>query len=197
MARTERLDMPLRKDLQSLMVVRAQDEIEVFLTAWGWMALVWGQGRLCRVLLPGGRRNVEREAMRNGPSVKKRTRSGLAQRCLRYFAGERVALSVPMEFPSASEFRRRVWEVTAQVPYGEVVTYGEVATRAGRPGAARAVGQAMAHNPLPLVVPCHRVVAANGGLGGFSAEGGLQLKRRLLGLEGVTPPWRTERGGRM
>lgn len=168
------------------MVVRAQDEIELFLTAWGWMALVWGQGRLCRVVLPGGRRNVEREAMRNGPSVKKRTRSGLAQRCLRYFEGERVTLSAPVEFPPVSKFRRRVWEVTAQVPYGEVVTYGELAIQVGQRGGARAVGQAMAHNPLPLVVPCHRVVAANGGLGGFSAEGGLQLKRRLLALEGVT-----------
>lgn len=186
MARTERLDMPLRKDLQSLMVVRAQDEIEILLTAWGWMALVWGQGRLCRVLLPGGRREVEQEAGRLGVPVTWEARSGLARRCLRYFEGERVTLSAPMEFPSVSEFRRRVWELTAQIPYGEVVTYGGVATRAGRPGAARAVGQAMAHNPLPLVVPCHRVVAANGGLGGFSAEGGLQLKRRLLGLEGVT-----------
>ncbi len=161
-------------------------EFELFETAWGWMVLVWRADRLCRVILPGGRRNVEREAMRNGPSVKKGTRSGLAQRCLRYFEGEPVTLSAPMEFPSVSEFRRRVWELTAQIPYGEVVTYGGVATRAGRPGAARAVGQAMAHNPVPLVVPCHRVLAANGGLGGFSAEGGLQLKRRLLGLEGVT-----------
>lgn len=162
------------------------EEFELFETAWGWMALGWRADRLCRVTLPGGRRNVEQEAGRLGVPVAEGTRSELAQRCLRYFEGERVDLSAPMEFPSVSEFRRRVWEVTAQVSYGEVVTYGGVATRAGRPGAARAVGQAMAHNPVPLVVPCHRVVAANGGLGGFSAEGGLQLKRRLLALEDVT-----------
>ena len=179
------------------MVAQLAEALEVFETAWGWMALVWRADRLCRVTLPGGRREVEQKAGRLGFPVTLEARSGLAQRCLRYFAGERVDLSAPLEFPPVSEFRRRVWEVTAQVPYGKVVTYGGVATRAGRPGAARAVGQAMAHNPLPLVVPCHRVVAANGGLGGFSAEGGLQLKRRLLGLEGVTPPWRTERGGRM
>lgn len=177
------------------MVAQLAEALEVFETAWGWMALVWRRGRLFQVTLPASRETAERQG--GQLLVYGGVRTPLAVRLVRYFAGERVDLSAPMEFPSVSEFRRRVWEVTAQVPYGKVVTYGGVATRAGRPGAARAVGQAMAHNPLPLVVPCHRVVAANGGLGGFSAEGGLQLKRRLLGLEGVTPPWRTERGGRM
>ncbi len=170
----------------SNLVAQLAEALEVFETAWGWMTLVWGQGRLCRVLLPGGRREVEQEAGRLGFPVAEGARSELARLCLRYFAGERVTLSAPVEFPPVSEFRRRVWELTAQIPYGKVTTYGELAKLVGSPGAARAVGGALADNPVPLVVPCHRVVAANGGLGGFSAEGGLQLKRRLLGLEGVT-----------
>ena len=165
--------------------VSRRDRAEVFETAWGWMALCWRGDTLFRVVLPARRRQVVSKLSGLAVPLGKGARSRLAQRCGRYFEGERVELSAPVEFPAASEFRRRVWEVTAQVPYGEVVTYGEVATRAGRPGGARAVGQAMAHNPVPLVVPCHRVVAADGTLGGFSAEGGVELKRRLLVLEGV------------
>jgi len=161
------------------------DAFEVFETEWGWMGLAWRAGRLFRVLLPGDRRQVEREGRRLALPRVEGARSGLAQDCLRYFEGEQVRLRAPLEFPPASEFRRRVWEATVRVPYGQVVTYGSLAARVGRPGAARVVGQAMAHNPLPLVVPCHRVVSAGGGLGGFSARGGVGLKRRLLALEGA------------
>lgn len=161
------------------------EEFEVFETAWGWMALGWRGEALCRVLLPGTRGEVEGEVRRFGCRVTLGLRSDLARRCVRYFRGERVELRAPTAFPPVSPFRRRVWEVTARVPYGEVLTYGEVARRVGRPGGARAVGGALARNPLPLVVPCHRVVAAGGGLGGFSAAGGVEVKRRLLALEGV------------
>lgn len=177
------------------MAAQLAEALEVFETAWGWMALVWRRGRLLQVTLPACRETAERQA--GQLLVYGGVRTPLAARLVRYFEGERVVLSAPLEFSPVSEFRRRVWELTAQIPYGEVTTYGELAKLVGSPGAARAVGGALADNPVPLVVPCHRVVAANGGLGGFSAEGGLQLKRRLLALEGVTPPWRTERGGRM
>ena len=173
----------------------AAGRFEVFETAWGWMALGWRGARLCRVVLPGARGEVEREARRFGCPVVLGARSDLARACVRYFDGERVELRAPMEFPPVSPFRRRVWEVTARVPYGEVVTYGEVAVRAGCPGGARAVGGALARNPVPLVVPCHRVVSADGGLGGFSAVGGVETKRRLLALEGVVPAG-GRRGGR-
>jgi methylated-DNA-[protein]-cysteine S-methyltransferase len=163
--------------------VRAEG-IEVFETAWGWMGLAWRGGRLCRVLLPRRRRQLSEEARSLGFGMTTGAKSRLARQLVCYFAGERVEMSAPLQFPPASPFRRRVWEVTAAVPYGAVLTYGEVAARAGRPKAARAVGQALARNPLPLVVPCHRVVAADGGLGGFSGEGGVRVKRRLLELEG-------------
>ncbi len=158
---------------------------ELFETAWGWMALCWRGEAICRVFLPGRRRQVASELASLAIPVGEGVGSELAGRCRRYFEGERVDFSVPLEFPPVSGFRRRVWRAAVRVPYGEVVTYGELAVRAGSPGGARAAGQAMAHNPLPLIVPCHRVVAADGSLGGFSAEGGLALKRRLLALEGV------------
>ena len=81
-------------------------------------------------------------------------------------------------------FQRRVVARCRQIPYGETVSYGELAAKAGSPGAARAVGNCMAANRIPLIIPCHRVVRAHGGLGGFSGPGGTRTKRRLLALEG-------------
>jgi len=102
-------------------------------------------------------------------------------------AGEDVGLDFPVSLSQGTPFQRAVWEAARLIPRGEVRTYGWVAAKVGRPGAARAVGQAMARNPLPLVVPCHRVLRADGSMGGFSAEGGLALKAALLRLEGVSP----------
>ena len=83
---------------------------------------------------------------------------------------------------------RRVYEVARTIPPGATLTYGEIAARLELPGAARDVGQALGRNPFPLVVPCHRVVAAGGRLGGFSARGGAATKRRLLAIEGAIAP---------
>ncbi len=100
-----------------------------------------------------------------------------------YFAGRRVAFDVDVDLTGLTSFQQRVLEACARVDYGERVSYGELARRVGRPNAARAVGGALARNPVPLAVPCHRVVAGDGSLGGFSAEQGLALKRKLLELE--------------
>ena len=86
------------------------------------------------------------------------------------------------------EFNRRVFAVTRTVPPGETTSYGELAARIGEPGAAQAVGRALGQNPFPIVVPCHRVVAADGRLTGFSAPGGIDTKRRMLELEGALAP---------
>lgn len=101
-----------------------------------------------------------------------------------YLAGRRRAFTVPLDLSGEPRFRRRVLEALVRIPYGTVVTYGALADRIGRPGAARAVGGACGANPLPIVVPCHRVVAAGGGLGGYGP--GLALKRWLLDLESRT-----------
>ena len=97
-----------------------------------------------------------------------------------YFAGELREFDLPLA-PAGSEFQLGVWRELAKIPYGETISYGELATRVGDPTKARAVGAANGRNPLPVVVPCHRVIGADGSLTGFG--GGLDRKRRLLELE--------------
>jgi O-6-methylguanine DNA methyltransferase len=104
----------------------------------------------------------------------------LSQELREYFAGQRREFSVPLDL-RGTDFQRAVWREIASIPYGETRTYREVARGAGRERAVRAAGTATGCNPVPIVVPCHRVIAAHGKLGGFS--GGLDAKRRLLALE--------------
>lgn len=111
--------------------------------------------------------------------------SDLARQLAEYFAGARTTFEVPLAL-EGTDFQREVWGALLAIPHGTVTTYGELAERLGRPGASRAVGSANGANPVPVLVPCHRVVAAGGGLGGYSA--GLERKQRLLELEGVLLP---------
>jgi O-6-methylguanine DNA methyltransferase len=104
-----------------------------------------------------------------------------------YFAGTRTFFSVPVDLSKVPPFERAALEVASQIPYGEVRSYKWIAQRLGRPDAARAVGSAMAGNPVPLMVPCHRVVKTDGGLGGYSF--GLIQKEALLNLERSTTPY--------
>ncbi len=97
-----------------------------------------------------------------------------------YFAGRLQEFSLPLDL-RGTDFQRAVWREIAAIPYGETRTYGEIAEAAGKPRAVRAAGTATGNNPVPILVPCHRVIAAHGRLGGFS--GGLDAKRRLLALE--------------
>jgi methylated-DNA-[protein]-cysteine S-methyltransferase len=108
---------------------------------------------------------------------------GLVERLL---MGEKVDLgAVPVDLEGASELERRVYEAVRRIPCGEVRTYGEVALEIGAPGAAQAVGAALGRNPVPIVVPCHRVLASGGRSGGFSAPGGVETKFRMLEIEGA------------
>jgi methylated-DNA-[protein]-cysteine S-methyltransferase len=102
-----------------------------------------------------------------------------------YFAGRRRGFGVPIDWRLTSGFVRQVLNRTAEIPYGETRTYAEMATLAGSPRAFRAAGSALGANPIPIVVPCHRVLRTGGGLGGYG--GGLDVKRELLRLEGVLP----------
>ncbi len=102
-----------------------------------------------------------------------------------YFAGRRQEFDVPVS-PMGTEFQMLVWQELLRIPYGETRTYAEIAQRLGNQRAARAVGAANHHNPIPVVIPCHRVVATGGGLGGFG--GGVELKRRMLELEASNTP---------
>jgi methylated-DNA-[protein]-cysteine S-methyltransferase len=103
-----------------------------------------------------------------------------------YFARRREAFDLPLAPRGGTPFQRAVWAELGRIPYGTTISYGELARRLGRPGAARAVGAANHANPLPIVVPCHRVVGGDGSLTGYG--GGLDRKRSLLSLEGVVLP---------
>lgn len=104
-----------------------------------------------------------------------------ARQLAEYFAGRRRAFDLPLA-PQGTPFQRMVWEALLTVPYGETASYGAIARRVGRPTAVRAVGAANGANPLPIVVPCHRIVGSDGSLTGYA--GGLGIKERLLELEG-------------
>ena len=108
--------------------------------------------------------------------------SDTVEQLRQYLAGERRAFDLPMDLSQGTAFQQAVWRATMTIPYGQVCSYGQVAALIGKPRATRAVGGALGRNPVPVIVPCHRVIAADGSLGGFSI--GLPLKRALLQIDG-------------
>jgi methylated-DNA-[protein]-cysteine S-methyltransferase len=106
-----------------------------------------------------------------------------ARQLVEYFAGTRTTFDIPLAF-DGTPFQEDVWRALGEIPYAETITYAELAEIVGRPRAYRAVGQANGANPIPIVLPCHRVLASGGGIGGYG--GGLPTKHQLLALEGVT-----------
>lgn len=143
-------------------------------TGWGTFYAAWDGRGISRLLFPGQGLDVCGQPL---PVFRE-----LERQLGEYLAGERRRFDVPIS-PSGTQFQLAVWRELLRVPYGQVITYGELARRIGRPRAARAVGGAVGANPLPILIPCHRVVGAGGTLGGFGP--GLPWKRRLLELEGV------------
>lgn len=157
-------------------------------TAWGPVAIVAVGGRLCRLLLPGppsGRLAAQVRAEHPQARQDQAVLPGLQRAIRRYFRGQRVHLALQPELGDCPAFWVEVYRACQAVGYGQLTSYGELARLVGRPGAARAVGAALRRNPVPLVVPCHRVIRSDGRLGGFSGPGGLEMKRRMLLLEGI------------
>lgn len=150
----------------------------VLATPIGGLGVVVDKGAVCGVsfgAVPGGEPS-RAELVRGGPALAE----ALVQ--LRaYFAGERTEFDLPLHVRRGSDFERSVWAAIAAIPYGETMSYGAIAREVGDPGAAQAVGLACNRNPLPVIVPCHRVIGSDGKLVGFG--GGLDRKRWLLGLE--------------
>jgi methylated-DNA-[protein]-cysteine S-methyltransferase len=168
----------------------------LFDTAVGRCGIVWGDAGIAGIQLPErderataarlGRRFPDARPATPPPEVAEAITAMVA-----LLEGEPEGLrDIRLDLHGVPAFHQQVYEVTRSIPPGETLTYGEVATRLGDPGAARAVGQALGRNPFPIVVPCHRVTAAGGKLGGFSAEGGAATKRRMLAIEGAaaSPP---------
>jgi methylated-DNA-[protein]-cysteine S-methyltransferase len=166
----------------------------LFPTAIGTCGLIWGPHGIVAVQLPESNdsstlaRLLRKEggnATRDGqppPAVQRAIEDIVA-----LLAGEHRDLRhAPLDMRAVPEFFRSVYEVVRRIPPGKTLSYGEVAARCGDAAAARSVGQAMARNPFPIIVPCHRVLAAHGQTGGFSARGGTTTKLRLLAIEGVT-----------
>jgi len=166
-----------------------QPRLVVFPSELGWIALVGAGDVLCR--LSFGHRGPDAAVAALGhelaeAAVEGAWNPGLIERLRAYAAGEPVDFDdVAIDERHLSPFGRRVVRRCRRIPYGRTMSYGELAAAAGSPRAARAVGNCMAANRTPLVVPCHRVVAAHGRLGRFSAPGGTRTKRRLLAMEAV------------
>lgn len=164
----------------------------VFKSAWGWMGLSASPQGIAALVLPQtSRARAERELAGTGSGRDAGRLTGeqkafLVQartQVLEFLSGARRHLDLPMDLSAGTPFQRRVWKTASRIPYGRVRSYRWVAERVGGIGHARAVGLALGANPVPILVPCHRVVAQDGSLGGFSC--GLRAKRRLLTLEGT------------
>lgn len=174
----------------------------IFRTRFGWMGLVGTPRGIARIVLPrasrkavasevalgavagNGRRaarstSIERNGAGAAGTVLRRARQQLTE----FFQGTRQVLDFPLDLSRGSSFQRRVWLAAQRIPFGRVRSYGWIASRVGGAAYARAVGHALGSNPVPVIVPCHRVVGHDGSLTGFA--GGLSLKRKLLTLEGT------------
>jgi len=157
----------------------------IFKTAWGYGTVLATEAGICKIDLPtvnpvtisGSKDNIHQSSPLTEQVVD----------MLRiYFLGQKQAFeAVPVDLGSVTQFRAEILSFIRSIPYGETRSYGQVSLMAGSPGAARAVGGAMASNPIPVIVPCHRVIAADGRLTGFTAPGGLVLKKILLQAEGI------------
>lgn len=159
----------------------------LFDTALGCIGIAWSEHGLARLLLPeADREAMERKLPDAATEALAPETSALINMLVRYAEGDVVDFSaVRVDLGDADEFRRDVYAAARQLGFGVTTTYGGLAAAAGYPGMAREVGAALGSNPVPLVVPCHRILAAGNRIGGFSAPGGARTKEKLLALEGV------------
>lgn len=160
----------------------------IFRSAWGWMGIAESSKGIQAIVLPKrSRRTVESELMVQGDGPWQQDSSprleAVRSQLLAYLAGRGNTFDVPLDLSLGTSFQRQVWRTLLRVPYGKLRSYQWIAARVGGPQYARAVGNAVGANPIPIVIPCHRIVAHDASLGGFS--GGLSMKRKLLSLEGT------------
>lgn len=163
--------------------------VALFGTAIGRCGIAWGEGGIVAVSFPDPRPETTlRRLRRRAPGAQVTSPPPHARRAIdgitELLAGEASDLTgIALDLDSVEPFERSVYRAACGISPGETRTYGELASAIGMPSEAREVGRALGRNPFPIIVPCHRVVAAGGGLGGFSAPGGTETKRRLLAIE--------------
>jgi methylated-DNA-[protein]-cysteine S-methyltransferase len=178
MAQVERTGDPLLERCAARFIIRSYVETEGSImkpvyaipTPLGTMHAIEENGKVIRLLLPGFA----------APALEGSPQTNLAQELTEYFEGKRNTFSVPISV-EGTVFFQRLWQAALAIPYGRTITYGELASAAGRPEASRAAGQAMASNPLPILIPCHRVVYSHGKTQSYL--GGAEMKEFLLSLE--------------
>src|ERR1700737_3518359 len=163
----------------------------LFDTAIGRCGIAWGKRGVAGVQLPEAGEAETRARMLHrfpaaGETAPPTEAEKAVERIVALLRGEAGDLAeVTLDMDQVPAFHRRVYEVARTIPPGKTLSYGDIAARLAAPGAARAVGQALGRNPFPIGVPCHRVLAAGGKIGGFSAQGGVATKRRMLAIEGA------------
>lgn len=156
----------------------------IFNTTAGWVGILGSKAGLLRTTLPRSSSLETQQLLGVSPNqaiLSPHHFQSLVVRLRAYLAGHKVGFPDNLDLSEATSFQREVWETTRLIPYGETRSYTWVAEQIRKPKAVRAVGQVLGRNPLPIIIPCHRVLGSNGGLGGFS--GGLEMKRFLLRLE--------------
>jgi methylated-DNA-[protein]-cysteine S-methyltransferase len=164
----------------------------VFETAIGWAGVAWGENGLIGAYLPEADPGMARESFaRRFPGVTEAEPpaaiASVIDRIIALMRGEKVDMSdAPLDTARVTEFNAKVYEITRRIPPGETLTYGQIAVQLGDKLLSQQVGAALGRNPWPIIVPCHRVTAANGKLGGFTARGGTDTKLKLLAIEGAS-----------
>ncbi len=165
------------------------DYFALFDTTIGRCGLAWTERGVCAVQIPeADEAATRRRLLRQWPETEEAEPppgvAAIVERIVALLGGENVEFAdVALDLRGISRFERQVYAIALAIPPGRTLTYGEIAEQLGDRGLARAVGQALGANPVPIVVPCHRVVAASGKSGGFSAPGGAQTKVRMLAIE--------------
>jgi methylated-DNA-[protein]-cysteine S-methyltransferase len=172
----------------------------VFQTPLGWAGVAWSENGITGIHLPEPDNGRVRALLRRRfPSAREAAPPPAVEAAIAAMtalvSGDSTDLtSVQLDLSGVEEFDQQVYAVARRIRTGETLTYGQIATKLGDPHLARDVGQALGRNPFPLVVPCHRVIAANGRLGGFSARGGVTTKQRLLEIEQANVSWQLPLG---
>jgi methylated-DNA-[protein]-cysteine S-methyltransferase len=157
-----------------------------FITSFGWCGLIKGEKGLKRIFLPEKNKQELMAKIKAFYPLSVSSKDEFEKEIKgisAYFRGDNKKFSFFLDFSGFTNFQRMVWSETAKIPYAQNRTYCIIAEKIGKKNSARAVGNALGENPFPLVIPCHRVLRADGNMGGFSAAGGIVLKEKLLKLE--------------